>query len=288
MSLETSKVEKLFFDFGDRYIYTIYCLLLSLKHCFNLCLYHKHFCYSVFTIISDEQYDCSKSNSSTLEKSCDSSTTSSSRSSTSISDKKNWDQLLNDRNHVNTLIDEMFASVLEVSPNCDDEDDINEGQEIYIDNIEHNSSSISLPADATKIIVRSDSKERLFQETPANVISQDNVIVISNNLDEGLCSTTVTSVEMLPKTVIVIKNCDDSANDCISNNYAIKDHIGDGSNYNSAERAKQVNFFFHKLQFALYNSFDFIFCNSKFSLQGYRVNIFYNLYVQKSILININ
>lgn len=35
-------------------------------------------------------------------------------------EKKDEDQVLNDRNHVNTLIDEMFASVLEVSTNDDD------------------------------------------------------------------------------------------------------------------------------------------------------------------------
>ncbi|RZB39297.1 uncharacterized protein BDFB_006416 [Asbolus verrucosus] len=35
-------------------------------------------------------------------------------------ENKQWDQMLNDRNHVNTLIDEMFASVLEVSANEED------------------------------------------------------------------------------------------------------------------------------------------------------------------------
>lgn len=135
----------------------------------------------------------------------------------------------------------MFASVLEVSPYCDEEDDIIPGQEICTDNVEH-SPSITLPQDTTTIIVRSDSKERLFQETTANVTPHDNVVVISNNLDDGSCSTTVSSVEMLPKTVIVIKNGEDSVNDNISNNNALMDRSDDGSNYNSAERAKQVNF----------------------------------------------
>lgn len=149
----------------------------------------------------------------------------------------------------------MFASVLEVSPDCDDEEDKIEDQEIYIDNVEH-SSSISLPQDTTTIIIRSDSKEKLFQETPANFTPQDNKVVISNNLDDGSCSTTVTSVEMLPKTVIVIKNGDDSVNDTISNN-SITDCGGDGSNYNSAERAKQVNLFgFFQRPFALFISYE--------------------------------
>lgn len=51
-------------------------------------------------------------------------------------DSKQWDQILNDRNHVNTLIDEMFASVLEVSTS---DEDINK---ITVTNIESNSPTV--------------------------------------------------------------------------------------------------------------------------------------------------
>lgn len=51
-------------------------------------------------------------------------------------DTKQWDQILNDRNHVNTLIDEMFASVLEVSTS---DEDINK---ISVTNIESNSPTV--------------------------------------------------------------------------------------------------------------------------------------------------
>lgn len=194
--------------------------------------------------LADETFDCSKSNSSTLEKSCDSSTTSSSRSSNSTVDKKNWDQMLNDRNHVNTLIDEMFASVLEVSPPYD-EDDINQDQEIIVDDTER-CTSVTMPQDTTKIIVRSDSKEKIFQESSANTITHDNMVVISNNsLGDVSCSSSVTSTEMHPKTVIVIKNSDDSADDTLSIDSVTRDRNGSGSNYNSAERVKQVNFFIY-------------------------------------------
>lgn len=160
-------------------------------------------------------------------------------------DKKNWDQMLNDRNHVNTLIDEMFASVLEVSPPYDD-DDVNQDQEIIADDTERG-PSVTMPQDTTKIIVRSDSKEKIFQESSANAITHDNKVVISNNsLGDVSCSSSVSSTtEMLPKTVIVIKNGDNGADDALSVDSVTRDRNGSGSNYNSTERAKQVNFFIY-------------------------------------------
>lgn len=149
--------------------------------------------------------------------------------------------MLNDRNHVNTLIDEMFASVLEVSPPYDDEE-IDQEQEAGINDGDRG-SSVTLPQDSTKIIVRSDSKEKIFQQTPPNTILQNNKVVISNSLSDSSCSSSVTSTEMLPKTVIVIKNGDDSADDNISIDSATRDRSGSESNYNSTERAKQVIFF---------------------------------------------
>lgn len=148
--------------------------------------------------------------------------------------------MLNDRNHVNTLIDEMFASVLEISPPYDDEEN-NQDQEGGINDGERG-SSVTVPQDSTKIIVRSDSKEKVFQESPLNAILQDNKVVISNSLSDRSCSSSVTSTEMLPKTVIVIKNGDDSTDDNVSIDSVTRDHSGSGSNYNSAERAKQVIF----------------------------------------------
>lgn len=56
-------------------------------------------------------------------------------------ENKQWDQMLNDRNHVNTLIDEMFASVLEVSANEED------NKVVINTNVETNSPTVVVVED---------------------------------------------------------------------------------------------------------------------------------------------
>lgn len=115
--------------------------------------------------------------------------------------------MLNDRNHVNTLIDEMFASVLEVQIN--DEENSSESSE--------NSAS-----DKTKIIIGPSDDEEPERVTVN--CEPDNVIVI-NNIEND--------VGVVPTTVIVIKSDNTEADSKIES---------DESRCNSAERSKQVNF----------------------------------------------
>lgn len=152
--------------------------------------------------------------------------------------------MLNDRNHVNTLIDEMFASVLEISPPCDDEEEINQDRTIICTDDAEHCPSTTEPQGTTQIIVRSGSKdivEYLSHDSLAGITPQDNKVVISNNLEDD--SSSIAPTEMLPKTVIVIKNGDNIANENVTFSNANRDGSGDGSNYNSAERSKQVIFF---------------------------------------------
>lgn len=115
--------------------------------------------------------------------------------------------MLNDRNHVNTLIDEMFASVLEVQVN--DEENSSESSE--------NSAN-----DTTKIIIGPSVEEdpeieKINRET-------DSVIVINNNEND---------VGAVPTTVIVIKS---------DNTDVESRRESDESRCNSAERSRQVIF----------------------------------------------
>ncbi|XP_018565213.1 uncharacterized protein LOC108906452 isoform X2 [Anoplophora glabripennis] len=161
---------------------------------------------------SDASDGRSMSNASTLEKSSDSSEKNGSNGSL---DKKNWDQMLNDRNHVNTLIDEMFASVLEVQFS-DDNGALNQN---------NNKLSTVLSQDKTEIIIN-DATEIDYE----NVRFDNGVIVSSGNGMSGESN--------VPKTVIVIKN--DSSD--VDDEEKKKQVISCSSNTSSAERQKQVKF----------------------------------------------
>lgn len=144
----------------------------------------------------------------------------------------------------------MFASVLEVSPPYSEEENNENSDIICTDDAEQNTSitttATTVPQDTTKIIVLSDSQERvkyISQDSHGDVTPQDNKVVISNNLGDQCSTSSVSSTELLPKTVIVIKNGDDSAGDNNSKLSATRDGSDDGSNYNSAELAKQVIIF---------------------------------------------
>lgn len=92
---------------------------------------------------------------------------SSSSSSSSETHEKPWDDILNDRNHVNTLIDEMFASVLEVnlgstiSPTSSNESIPNEdGNKITISNkMPQLAPSAPEEENLTVIVINEDAKE---------------------------------------------------------------------------------------------------------------------------------
>ncbi|XP_048516603.1 uncharacterized protein LOC109542604 [Dendroctonus ponderosae] len=94
-----------------------------------------------------------------------------SSSSSSNTNEKHWDDILNDRNHVNTLIDEMFASVLEVnlgssiSPTSSNESIATEdGNKITISNkmpplAATRPTSTSDDENLTVIVINDDTKE---------------------------------------------------------------------------------------------------------------------------------
>lgn len=153
-----------------------------------------------------------RSNSSTLEKSSD---TSEKNGSCNSLDKKNWDQMLNDRNHVNTLIDEMFASVLEVQFNDDG----------GVPNQNNNTLSATLSQDRTEIIINN--KPEIDYEN----VKFDNGVIVSSgdNVRSGEGN--------VPKTVIVIKN---DSSDMEGEGEKKKRVASDSSNTSSTERLKQV------------------------------------------------
>lgn len=153
----------------------------------------------------------SMSNASTLEKSSDSSEKNGSNGSL---DKKNWDQMLNDRNHVNTLIDEMFASVLEVQFNDDD----------GAPNQNNNKLSTVLSQDKTEIIIKN------ATEIDYENVKIDNGVIVSSAIGKSGESN-------VPKTVIVIKN---DSSDMDDEGEKKKQVISDCSNTSSTERQKQV------------------------------------------------
>lgn len=151
--------------------------------------------------------------------------------------------MLNDRNHVNTLIDEMFASVLEVSPSCDEDDEIIRDPEIIC--ADERGPLKTTAKDTTTIIINSDTSDRVEyvrQDSPVVSKPHDNKVVISNNLGDDSSASTVSSTEMLPKTVIVIKNGDSNAGDDSHVNGSSTPECNGGSNYNASERTRQVNF----------------------------------------------
>lgn len=97
---------------------------------------------------------------------------SSASSSKSNSLDKKWDKMLNDRNHVNTLIDEMFASVLEVS-GIDDSDELktevtvndNETTQITINNNVKEEVSKVDPLPKTVIIIKDETTKNDVKDT---------------------------------------------------------------------------------------------------------------------------
>ncbi|KAJ8922658.1 hypothetical protein NQ315_007690, partial [Exocentrus adspersus] len=158
---------------------------------------------------NDATTTTTKSSSSTMEKPSSPSSSSSEKNGSTGSLEKNWDQMLNDRNHVNTLIDEMFASVLEVHFNDDDNGQSNDKMKIIINNT-------------------GDYENVRF----------DNGVVVggggtaNNRADEG----------EVPKTVIVIKDSSDVSGRKEKETKKKQDEVSDSSNTSSAERQKQVKF----------------------------------------------
>ncbi|KAJ8969014.1 hypothetical protein NQ317_007375, partial [Molorchus minor] len=153
---------------------------------------------------------------SNLSKSCESSEAESSSTHSSL-EKRNWDKMLNDRNHVNTLIDEMFASVLEVQYN--DEDALQIHSDFDKNGVSEDNKDIS---DTTKIVIsnRSDA-------TYENVKVENSV---------GICDSK--GEDLVPKTIIVIG----SNNNDKDEGTVWKDKSCNNSNSNSVERDKQVKF----------------------------------------------
>ncbi|XP_076255721.1 uncharacterized protein LOC143193400 isoform X2 [Rhynchophorus ferrugineus] len=123
-----------------------------------------------------EHTDCQdeiKSRTSTMESGISSKMSDSCGSSNSSKNNsldKKWDRMLNDRNHVNTLIDEMFASVLEVTSSNTNSD--------------RSSSSESIVKDANenKIIISSKNENNVIVNKSN---SGDNLTVIVINDDNG-------------------------------------------------------------------------------------------------------
>ncbi|CAH1997567.1 unnamed protein product [Acanthoscelides obtectus] len=70
------------------------------------------------------------------------------------SEEKKWDHTLSDRNHVNTLIDEMFASVLEVNPEEQPEASVEATNKVVINGVNDKDSEGS--EEKTVIVIKSD------------------------------------------------------------------------------------------------------------------------------------
>lgn len=84
-------------------------------------------------------------------------------------DNASWNEVLNDRNHVNTLIDEMFANVLDNASDSDVAEPTNDGKPIH---------AIDPATDKTKIRIQSNS-------TSDSNISKSTVLVIENTCEES-------------------------------------------------------------------------------------------------------